>query len=87
LAAPLLVVGVAAVQPPWFGAVLKHGLEILAIFYAVLLIYVWWRPQWLTAVYSSVETKLVRTGQVLGVMAILAALIIVLYGLISSLLH
>jgi hypothetical protein len=87
LAGPLLVLGVAAAQPPWFQMILRHGLEVLAVFYAVLVVYVWWRPPWLAAIYSSLETKLLRTGQVLGGMAILASALTLLYLWISGLLR
>jgi hypothetical protein len=87
LVTPLLVLGVAAAEPPLFHAVMKHGLEALGIFYAVLLVYVWWRPAWLTALYSFLENELVRIGQILEGIAILGAVLAILYHFIHGLLH
>ena len=71
LITPLFFVGLQALADPIVREVVHFAAETIAAFYFVLLIYIWWRPKWLTFVYGLVESKLVGTGYLaLGMIAI-----------------
>lgn len=44
-------------------AVGRHIAEVLAVFWVLVLIFIWWRPPWFTRIYLTVERTAVRFVQ------------------------
>ncbi|NLS94651.1 MAG: hypothetical protein GXX96_21055 [Planctomycetaceae bacterium] len=80
LLALLFMVGVQLTQDPILRGVLTVLLDALVPFYILLILYIWWRPQWLSRLYSRAETKLVFVGDalVLLVFVLMIVLLVVL---------
>lgn len=80
LLALLFMVGVQLTQDPILRGVLTVLLDALVPFYILLILYIWWRPQWLSRLYSWAEAKLVFVGDavVLLVFVLLISLLVVL---------
>lgn len=57
----VLFAAVGAVQPPW-NAVVLHASQTLGPFWAMLLVFVWWRPAWLRSLYLWIEWKRLAPG-------------------------
>lgn len=65
LLAPLFMVGVQLTQNAILRGMLAALLDVLIPFYLLLIVFIWWRPAWLTRLYIWAEAKLVFVGHVL----------------------
>ena len=46
-------------QPPW-SWIVQQLLNALGVFYVLLVVFVWWRPDWLRRHYVAAERKVIR---------------------------
>lgn len=58
LIAPLVFLGVHYLEPPWRD-IATWVSESLAVFWILVLIFIWWRPLWFRRVYLATERKVV----------------------------
>ncbi len=65
LLAPLFMVGVQLTQSAILRGMLTALLDVLIPFCLLLIVFIWWRPAWLTRLYIWAEAKLVFVGHVL----------------------
>jgi hypothetical protein len=70
--------GLELLPNPITKGIFEVILESVGVFYFVLLIYIWWRPRWLTCLYDVVEFKLVAMVYVVVGLAIVASVIMLL---------
>jgi len=62
LLAPLFLLAPSLNPEPTAKWITKIAVDLIAGYYLVLLVFVWWRPKWLQRVYEAEESKLVRWG-------------------------
>lgn len=87
LIAPFFFMGFQLLKDPLSQEVLKFIVETIGAFYVVLLIYIWWRPRWLTYLYGVVESKLIRNACLAAGMIIICGAIVILAQLALPLLR
>jgi hypothetical protein len=61
----LLLVGVDRLEKPW-RVIAQHLCETLGLFWALLLIFIWWRPSWFRRLYLSAEQKAILVVRLVG---------------------
>jgi hypothetical protein len=75
LVTPLFFFGLHLLPDPVVRAVAKHIVETIAVFYVLLLVFIWWRPKWIVHLYDHAETKLVLTGYIVGGIVLIIAIV------------
>ena len=65
-------------EPPW-SWIVQRLLNALEVFYVLLIVFVWWRPDWLRRHYYAAERKVVKAVYIFFGCAILYAAISVAY--------
>ena len=73
---------VCAGWPAWLKFLARAGCEAVGFFFAVGLVYVWWRPAWLRRIYLRAENKLFHWFDflaIVGVLCLVAAIVMMLF--------
>lgn len=84
LVTPLYCFGLALTNDPVLRWMLRAFLEALVPFYLLLILFVWWRPNWLSRWYSHAEARLLWVGRTLCAVVFALLLIAGLCSLIAS---
>ena len=66
----LLFVGVYRLEEPW-QVLAQHFCETLGVFWALLLIFIWWRPSWFWRLYLSAEQTAILVIRLVGLACLL----------------
>lgn len=74
----LLFAGIQTLDGAWRSIALICC-EVLAVFWACLLVFIWWRPPWFRRLYVSAERKAVLLVRI-AVLVMLVSLAILLFG-------
>jgi hypothetical protein len=87
LITPFFLMGLQLLADPVIHYVVQFIFETTGAFYLVLLIYIWWRPRWLTHLYGLVESKLIGTAYLVAGMIAIGAMVVILRRLVLPLLR
>jgi hypothetical protein len=66
----LLFAGVYTLEGPW-RVIAQYFCETLALFWALLLVFIWWRPSWFRRLYLSAERKAILVVRIIGLACLL----------------
>ncbi len=71
----MLFAAIGTLQPPW-NSVVQNAAQTLAVFWGLLLVFIWWRPRWFRRFYLWFEWKVVLCVKVfiLGFLLYLAVM-------------